>query len=72
VTPFLISPKGEKEKSPSPVGEGWEGGNKKMCKEGKIKQNDKQRAAHKKRFHYKIDSGRTDWNFVTHNFYAWQ
>jgi hypothetical protein len=30
LTPFLISPKGEKIKSfgaPSPLGEGWEGGN---------------------------------------------
>jgi hypothetical protein len=30
ITPFLISPKGERMKSfgaPSPMGEGWEGGN---------------------------------------------
>jgi len=35
-----------------PMGEGWEGGNKKMCKEGKIKQNVKPYAAHKKKIHY--------------------
>jgi hypothetical protein len=27
LTPFFISPKGEKMKSPSTLGEGWEGGN---------------------------------------------
>jgi len=26
-TPFLISPRGERFFAPSPVGEGWEGGN---------------------------------------------
>jgi len=49
---------------PSPMGEGWEGGNKKMCKEGKIKQNVKPHAAHKKKIHYKIDTGRPAWNIV--------
>ena len=64
MTPFLISPKGETKKSPSPMGEGWEGGNKKMCKEGKIKQYVKPHAAHKKKIHYKIDTGRPAWNIV--------